>query len=84
MQLEFKKPITAGKVVLYPVNNSLKDYEIQVKKDGAFVTVAAVKDAKGKCQTVSFEPVKTDCVRLLVTANNGPDTWLYEMEVYEK
>ncbi|MBQ7178278.1 MAG: discoidin domain-containing protein, partial [Victivallales bacterium] len=84
VQLEFKKPITAGKVVLYPVNNSLKDYEIQVKKDGAFVTVATVKDAKGDCQTVSFAPVKTDCVRLLVTATNGPNTWIYEMEVYEK
>lgn len=84
IELEFHKPITAGRVVVYPFEDSLRDYEIQVKKDGVYVTVAAVKDAKGIAQTHTFPPVETNAVRLYVTANNGSNTWLYEIEVFEK
>ena len=84
IELVFKKPQTIGRVVLYPALNSLKDYQIQVEKDGKYVTVAEVKNAKGLAQEVKFAPVVSKKVRLYVTANNGAYTQLYEIEVYNK
>ena len=84
VQYEFKAPVTIGRVVIYPIQNSLLDYEVQVRQGDAFVTVKKVAGADGPVQTVAFPPVKTQCLRLLVTANRGKNTMLYEMEVYEK
>lgn len=63
VELEFHKPINAGRVVVYPFDNSLKDYEIQVKKDGKYVTVATVKDTKGNAQSSTFAPIENTSVR---------------------
>ena len=84
IEMVFKKPQTIGRVVLYPALDSLKDYQIQVEKDGKYVTVAEVKNAKGTVQEVKFAPVTSSKMRLFVTANNGPYTRLYEIEVYNK
>ena len=84
IEYEFLKPAKIGRVVLYPAQNSVKDYSIQVERDGKFVTVAEVKDGKGDAQTVTFAPVETKRMRLVVTANRGAYTRLFEIEVYEK
>ena len=84
IEMVFKKPQTIGRVVLYPALDSLKDYQIQVEVDGKYVTVAEVKNAKGKVQEVKFKPVESKKVRLYVTANNGDHTQLFEIEVYSK
>ena len=84
IELRFDKPVTAGRAVVYPALDSLRDYEIQVWKDGNWKTVGSVKNASGKSQTVTFPQVSTDRIRLYITANNGPDSALYELEIYEK
>ena len=84
IEMVFQKPQTIGRVVLYPALDSLKDYQIQVEVNGKYVTVAEVKNAKGKVQEVKFKPVESQKVRLFVTANNGPYTQLFEIEVYNK
>ncbi len=84
IEYEFLKPAKIGRVVVYPAQDSLKDYSIQIERDGKFVTVAEVKDAKGTEQTVTFAPVETKRMRLFVTANRGKNTRLFEIEVYEK
>ena len=84
IELRFDKPVTAGRAVIYPALDSLRDYEIQVWQDGNWKTVGSVKNASGKSQTVTFPPVTTNRIRLYITANNGPDSALYELEIYEK
>ncbi len=84
LELVFKKPVTVGKVMIYPVENTLQDYQIQVWKNAAWVTVADVRDESGAVRTHAFEPVMTDKIRLLVTATRGPHVRIAEIEVYEK
>ena len=84
VELVFKKPVTAGRVVVYPALDSLKDYEVQVEVDGKYVTVSKVTDAKGLAQEHKFAPVTTNKVRIFVNATRGAYTRIYEVEVYEK
>ncbi len=89
--LEFPKTVKAGRIVVYPAEGTLKDYEVQVEKDGRFVTVGSAKNISAKWdeyQEFKFDPVETRRVRLYVTANNGDPaqarTKVHEIEVYEK
>ncbi|MBP5638715.1 MAG: discoidin domain-containing protein [Victivallales bacterium] len=82
--ITLNQPQTIGRVEVYPAQNSLKDYEIQLKIDGEFKTVGKINDAEGPMQTFSFSPVKTDALKLLVTANRGAYTKVYEIKAFEK
>ena len=84
VELVFKKPQTIGRVVVYPAENSLKDYQVQVEVNGKYVTVAQIKNAKGLQQEHKFAPVIGKKVRIFVTANNGDHTRIYEVEVFNK
>ncbi|MBR4664496.1 MAG: discoidin domain-containing protein, partial [Lentisphaeria bacterium] len=84
IELQFHHPVKVGRAVVYPALNSLKDYEFQVWQNGQWKTVGSVKNAVGKSQTVTFPQVSSDRFRLWITQNNGPDSALYELELYEK
>lgn len=84
IELKFKKTVKVGRAVVYPALKSLKDYEIQAWLNGKWKTVGRVKNAAGKSQTVTFPQVSSDRFRLWITKNNGPDSALYELELYEK
>jgi len=78
------KPVTIGRVEVYPAQDSLKDYFVELMIDGKFVKVAEVKDAKGAVQTLTFAPRRADGLRLTVTANRGKYTKVYEIKAFEK
>ncbi len=84
LELEFINPVTVGKVVVWPVGNALKDYEIQIRDNGQWRTVGSVPDAQGSSQTVTFTAMRTDAVRLLVTATRGGFAKVFEVQVFEK
>lgn len=84
LEITFRNAVSLGRAVIYPGNQSLRDYEIQVWEDDVWKCVGKVYDAQGEMQQVSFPSVRTKQVRLVVTANNGPDTILHEIELYEK
>ncbi len=80
--LEFKQPQSVGRVEIYPIGDSLRDYEIQLRQNEEFQTVAAVKNATGAKQTISFAAQKTDAVRVYVTATRGANCKLYEIKIF--
>jgi hypothetical protein len=85
--LEFPKPVMVGRVVVYPAEGTLKDYEVQAEVNGEFKTVGSAKDLKPEWderQEFRFESVSTTKVRLFVTATNGPHTKVHEIEVYKE
>ncbi len=82
IELDFGKPVAMGKAVIYPVDNTLRDYEIQLWKDGRFETVATVKNASGKKQEISFNPLESEKLRVYITNTNGPHAVIDEIEVY--
>ncbi len=84
VEYDFKQPQTIGRVVIYPVEDAVKDFQVQVWKNNAFVTVKEVKNFSGKMVGVTFSPVRTARLRLVVTAGRGSYTRIYEMEVYAK
>ena len=82
IEMEFDKPVKAGKVVVYGIANSLRDYEVQILKDGSFVTVGAIRDAGSDCNEFVFPETEFKVLRVFVTKNNGKYTQIAEIEVY--
>ncbi len=82
IELEFKKTLKVGRVEVYSVENSLKDYEIQLRRGGRYETVGKVENATGVMQTISFPPLDADGVRLYVTSANGAHSKVYEIKVF--
>jgi hypothetical protein len=84
ISLAFEKKIKVGRAVIYPYGKSLKDFEVQAWIDGAWKTLASRKDGNDDVFELKFAPVESDKFRLYVTATNGPNTKVDEIELYEK
>ena len=84
IELKFNKPTVMGRVKVCAYENSLRDYDVQVWKDGKFTTVAKVRNSQAQWNESTFAPVKSDRVRIFVTATNGPTSKIDEIEVYAK
>ena len=85
IELNFHKPVSAGKVVVYPKKESLREYEVQVSQDGQnWTTVGKVENAAGAAQTVTFAKQTLKRIRIFVTKTNGPHAIISEIEVYEQ
>jgi hypothetical protein len=84
VEIKMREPRTIGRIEVYPMEKSLKDYETQVWRDGKWETVSKVSGQSSDHITHTFPHVKTDRVRLWITAANGPDVKISEIEAYEK
>lgn len=82
LELEFDRPQRLGRVVLYPYESTLRDYELQAWVDGAWLALARNEAASAERLEHAFTPVVSNRLRLLVTATNGPNVRLDEIEVY--
>ena len=84
IELKFPEKVAVGRVAVYPVARSLRDYEVQLHLDGAWKTVGKVVDAQGDMQEFKFPAQFSDRVRVWITANRGPHSMIAEIEVYEQ
>ena len=84
ISLAFQKKVKVGRAVVYPYEKSLKDFEIQAWLNGAWKTVASQKNGNADSFELKFTPVESEKFRLFVTATNGPDAKVDEIELYEK
>jgi hypothetical protein len=84
IELKFKKPVTMGRVKVCAYENSLRDFDVQVWKNGKFVTVGKVRNSNEHWHESKFSAVTSDRVRIYVTATNGPTAKIDEIEVYAK
>ncbi len=73
-----------GRVVVYPFERSLRDYSVEAFVDGEWREVAAIGGQQTDRIEHEFEPVTTERIRLVVTAANGPNSMVTEVEVYER
>ncbi|MBR7143320.1 MAG: discoidin domain-containing protein [Lentisphaeria bacterium] len=85
IELKLKKAATIGRVVVYPENQSLRDFEVQLKKGSAdWKTVGKAENSKQDMYEFKFTPEEADAIRIYVTKNNGKHTIIAEIEAYEK
>lgn len=84
LEIQLPQPQTLGRVEVYPFQQSLRDYAVQVWVDGQWREVAKVAGQSTDHLTHTFAPVTTDRVRLFVTATNGKSAMVTELEVYAK
>ena len=61
-----------------------KDYSVQAFIAGEWKDVDKVAGNKEEVITHKFSPVVTDKIRLWITAANGPNSKIAEIEIYEK
>ncbi len=71
-----------SKVIVYPVKESLKDYEVQAYISGKWQSVDKVFNEKARVITHEFLPIRTDRIRLWITGTNGPTAQITEVEIY--
>lgn len=84
VEMKLSEPAEIGRVVVYPQDKSLKDYKVEVWNNNEWVTVDEVKDKKDDVIEHKFTPVKTDRIRIFITATNGPNAKIMEVELYNK
>jgi len=84
IEIKLPEAHSIGKVVVYPYDKSLKDYSVQAFVAGEWKEVDKVTGNKDEMITHKFNPVVTDRIRLWITAANGPNSKIAEIEIYEK
>ena len=84
LEILLPAPEKMGRIVVCPAARSLKDYQVQIRKDGEWKTVGSVSDAQGESQTFEFAPEMTDAIRIFITANRGKYSMIHEVEAYGK
>ena len=88
LTLTWPEPVTAGRVAVY--SRSIGEAEIQARANGQWKTVGRLRAKESADRdaplTAAFTPVRTDSLRVWVTAGrNGKDqTKVSEIEVYAK
>ena len=80
--LDFRRSVKMERVVVYPVEDSLKEYEIQVQEGDEWKTVAAKTDASGPVQELRFPSVTASKLRVFIKATRGRNARITEIEVY--
>jgi hypothetical protein len=71
-------PVTVGRVVVRTLDapaepassNGLRDYEVQARENGAWVSVASVTGATTGTITSTFPAARTDALRLVISDSN--------------
>lgn len=93
--LNFPKTVPIGQVAIYSsdtqmqgisTSNGIKDYQLQIERDGQWKTVKTVKGQDSVLGLITLEkPVQADKLRIWVTATagSGDYTRIREIEVYE-
>ncbi|MFA6931097.1 MAG: discoidin domain-containing protein [Lentisphaeria bacterium] len=84
IEVTFKKPVSVGRVVVYPIDNSLKSYQVQIRNKGEYQTAAELSDASGVAQEHQFAPQTAEAVRIYITGTRGANAKITEIEIYEK
>ncbi|MBN1672580.1 MAG: hypothetical protein JXR37_16180, partial [Kiritimatiellae bacterium] len=88
LALSWPRPLDAGRVALY--SRSIGEAEVQVRANGEWKTVGRLRAdesaEKRAPLTAAFTPVRTDSLRVLVSAgrNGKEQTEISEIEVYAK
>lgn len=82
IEIQLPKQEDINKVVVYPFNKSLKDYSVQGYINGEWKDLDKVTGKKEDIIEHKFNTVKTDRVRLFITAANGKNSEVTEIEIY--
>jgi hypothetical protein len=82
-ELRWDDPQTVGRVTLHTLNSTkypaarygLKDWDVQTFADGRWKTIATVRGNTEGVVDTTFEPVRTDALRVLLLAGNGSNDY---------
>ena len=81
VEIELARESPVGRVVLY---SNLTDFDIQVRTANNFVTVAKVTGNKERVREITFPPVKTRCIRIVIHGAQDKRCAVWEIEIYSK
>jgi hypothetical protein len=82
VEVQLPKQEEINRVVVYPFGKSLKDYSVQGFINGEWKDLNKVSGKKDDMVEHKFDTVKTDRIRLFVTAANGKNSEVSEIEIY--
>lgn len=91
-ELQWDDPQTVSHISLHTLNNTkypaarygLKDWDIQTLTDGEWKTIASVRGNTQGTVDTTFDPVRTNALRVLMLAGNGANDYsrIVELEAY--
>ncbi len=84
LEIKLPQPQSIGRIIVYPFENSLRDYSVQAFVGDDWQTLSSVEGQNTDTITHEFAPVTTDRIRIAVAAANGKNSMVTEVEVYAK
>lgn len=82
IEVQLPESTDINKVVVYPFDKSLKDYSVQAFVRGEWKDVDKVTGRKDDVIEHKFAVVNTSRIRLWITATNGKNSEVSEIEIY--
>ena len=83
LEFSFKEKQKIGRAVIYPVNDCVAEYEVQVQEGTEWRTIAKCKCEGGASSySCKFKPLDTSKFRICLTAVKGSEIGLREVECY--
>jgi hypothetical protein len=79
-----RQPAVIGRIELYPLDKSVRNFDIQFFNAGKWETGYEEKDVSSNHITCRFSPRKAEKIRINVSAANGNMVRIGEIEAYEK
>ncbi|TDD30457.1 hypothetical protein E1218_01245 [Kribbella turkmenica] len=89
--VDFVTPVSVGRVVLHTLDSArypasvmgIRDFDVQVRTGSEWATVGVVRDNTQGWVTVSFDPVTSNAVRLVIQDSNDHGySRIVELEAY--
>ncbi len=84
IEIKLPEKHNIGRVIVYPLERSLKDYSIQAFVQKEWKEVDKVSEKNAEMIIHTFKQVNTDRIRIWITATNGSNSKITEIEMYEK
>lgn len=84
LEINFLKPLTFSRIVVYATNKSLKNYTIQAYINGKWQMISLRKGNKSFKEEHTFKCITSTKIRLHITATNGSQAIVSEVEVFNK
>ena len=79
-----RRPAVIGRIEFYPLDQSVRDFDIQFFGNGSWKTVYEGKNVSANHIICKFSPRQAEKFRIDVTATNGNVIRIGEIEAYEK
>ena len=84
LELKLKKAAMIGRIEIYPLEKSLKEFQVKVFSDGKWNKIYETSNCDSSHVVCKFSPRKVEKIRIDISKTNGSKAMISEIEAYNK